>query len=220
MGKENHKRKMKGGRTDTEMYVQIGIIAILSLIIVFNFGRIYSSGGFATGIGLVSASGIIPTGVPEIYGKEMGISYDDVSPNNQYLADLTINKLSAYEDTPLNDEQLSRYVNIGSSISCEYCCGANSIVFSNGERACGCAHSFAMRGLTKYLLINHPEMTDSDILSELGKWKVLFFPEIHEQKAQVLESQGIDSNDYINLASNKYRGIEQGQASGGMVGGC
>jgi len=36
----------------------------------------------------------------------------------------------------------------------------------------------------------------------------------------VLEAQGIELN-YINLASNKYRGIEKGQqASGGMVGGC
>ncbi|KKK51713.1 hypothetical protein LCGC14_3112180, partial [marine sediment metagenome] len=30
---------------------------------------------------------------------------------------------------------------------------------------------------------------------------------------------GIELN-YINLASNKHRGIEKGQASGGMVGGC
>ena len=64
-------------------------------------------------------------------------------------------------------------------------------------------------------------MTDEEILSELGKWKVLFFPEIHEQKAQVLKSQGIDPGNYINLASNLYRGIEKGQtSSGGMVGGC
>jgi len=41
-----------------------------------------------------------------------------------------------------------------------------------------------------------------------------------EGKAQVLESNGIDSTNYINLASNKYRGIEQGAVSGGMVGGC
>ncbi|PIZ81916.1 hypothetical protein COX98_01850, partial [Candidatus Pacearchaeota archaeon CG_4_10_14_0_2_um_filter_30_11] len=96
-----------------------------------------------------------------------------------------------------------------------------SIIFNNGERACGCAHSFAMRGLAKYLLRNHPDMTNDAILSELGKWKVLFFPDIHEQKAQALEANGIDSTNYINLASNLYRGIEQGQTSGGsMVGGC
>ena len=118
-----------------------------------------------------------------------------------------------------------RYLKIGSSIACEYCCGAQSLVFSNGERACGCAHSYAMRGLAKYLLINHPEMSDLEILSELGKWKVLFFPGIHEQKAQALEANGIDYTDYVNLASNKYRGIENEAPSssgdsGGMVGGC
>ena len=80
-----------------------------------------------------------------------------------------------------------------------------------------------MSGLAKYLITEHgDEFSDDESLSELGKWKVLFFPGIHEQKAQALEAQGIDSKNYINLASNLYRGIEKGQASGGggMVGGC
>jgi len=221
MENENQ-NNLKGGKTNIEMYVQIGIIAILLIVIGFNAGRSYNSGtGLVTGVGTVSASEIIPKGIPSIYGKELGISYDDVSSNNPQLADTTINKLSQYEDKELTKEQLDRYIKIGSSISCEYCCGAKSIIFSNGERACGCAHSYAMRGIAKYLLINHPDMTNEEILSELGKWKVLFFPGIHEQKAQVLKSQGIDPSNYINLASNLYRGIEQGQSSsGGMVGGC
>ncbi len=82
-----------------------------------------------------------------------------------------------------------------------------------------------MRGLAKYLLINNPDMADAEILNELGKWKVLFFPGVHEQKAQVLKSQGIDPTNYINLASNLYRGAEKGQSAtqsggAGMVGGC
>ena len=215
---------LKGGKTNTEFYVQLGIIAVLLLVIVFNFGRLYTNSGvtgLATGIGSVSASEIIPSGTPAVYGEEIGVSYDDISPSYPRLADATIAKLTQYEDMELNDEQMQRYIRIGGSISCEYCCGAAAIIFSNGERACGCAHSYAMRGLAKYLLTEHPEMSDVEILSELGKWKVLFFPGIHEQKAQVLESQGIDSTNYINLASNLYRGIEQGQTSGGgMVGGC
>ena len=116
---------------------------------------------------------------------------------------------------------MQRYIDIGLQISCEYCCGADSIIFSNGKAACGCAHSYAMRGLAKYLIKNHgTEFTDDEILEELGKWKVLFFPGIHETKAAVLKSKGIELN-YINLASNKYRGIETGQqSSSGMVGGC
>jgi len=219
-------KKVKGGReTDTELYVQIALIAVLSLVIVFSFGKISGSGitGGVVGVGVktVSASEIIPTGVPAIYGASIGVSYDDVSPNNQRLTEATISKLSSYEDMELTSAQMERYIKIAGAISCEYCCGAASIIFSNGERACGCAHSYAMRGLAKYLITEHPDMSDSEILSELGKWKVLFFPGIHEQKAQVLEANGIDSSDYINLASNLYRGIEKGQTSGGsMVGGC
>jgi len=209
----------KTKKENTEFYVQLGVIAILTLAIAFNLGRIYSGNEVATGVESVSASSIIPKGTPAVYGAELGVKYNDISANNPGLADATINKLSQYEDTELN--QMTRYIRIGGSISCEYCCGANSIIFSNGERACGCAHSYAMRGVAKYLLIKHPDMSDEEILSELGKWKVLFFPGIHEQKAKVLEAAGIDSTNYINLASNLYRGIEQGQTSGGqMVGGC
>jgi hypothetical protein len=169
----------------------------------------------------VSASGIIPTGVPEIYGGELGISYDGVNPNDPRGADVTINVMKKIDNTlTLEGAELERYIKVVSQISCEYCCGAKSIIFDDGQPACGCAHSYAMRGLAKYLILNHPDMSDEEILSELGKWKVLFFPGIHEGKAIVLESQGIDSTNYINLASNLYRGIEKGQASGGMVGGC
>jgi hypothetical protein len=223
--------KLKGGKTtNTELYVQIVIIAALALLLTFNVGRLYDAGGLtgaATGIGIVSASEVIPKGVPAIYGDEIGVSYDGVSASNPQLADATIRKMRSYEDMTLTPEQMERYIEIlyvmNGGISCEYCCGARSIIFEDGKAACGCAHSYAMRGLAKYLLTEHPEMSDEDILSELGKWKVLFFPGIHEQKAQVLESEGIDSKDYINLASNLYRGIEKGQsASGGsgMVGGC
>ena len=212
-------------KTNTEFYVQLGIIAILALVIVFNVGRIYSGSenGIATGIESVSASNIIPKGMPAVYGTEMNVKYDDVSVNNPGLTEATIARLSQYEDMELNQEQMTRYIRIGGSISCEYCCGAKAMIFSNGERACGCAHSYAMRGLAKYLLTKHPDMTDEQILSEVGKWKVLFFPGIHEQKAKALEANGIDSTNYVNLASNLYRGIEKGQArggGGGMVGGC
>ncbi len=166
------------------------------------------------------SSKVIPKGIPSVYGSELGISYDDVSPVSPALADQTIRKLAAYDtDITLDGEDLDRYIVIGLSISCEYCCGAKSIIFPNGAAACGCAHSYAMRGLAKYLIQNHgEEFSDEQIVEELGKWKVLFFPGIHEEKAAALLSQDIDVN-YINLASNKYRGIEQG-TGGSMVGGC
>ena len=170
-----------------------------------------------------SANGVIPVGVPAIYGKELGISFDDVKASNPRLADQTIAKLSAYDRSlTLTGDKLKRYIAITSQISCEYCCGAQSIIFPDGSAACGCAHSYAMRGLAKYLLEKHAdEYTDNQILEELGKWKALFFPGKMIAKAEVLKQKGIEFN-YINLASNKYRGIEQGAQSGGggMVGGC
>ncbi|MBS3056687.1 MAG: hypothetical protein J4473_04605 [Candidatus Aenigmarchaeota archaeon] len=164
---------------------------------------------------------VVPRGKPAIYGDEIGLSYDDVSPNNPQLADVTIRKLSSYdEQIKLEGADLQRYIKIVSQISCEYCCGADSIIFSDGKPACGCAHSYSMRGLAKYLITKHPnEYTDDQILEELGKWKTLFFPTQIAQKAEILKSKGIELN-YINMASNKYRGIESGSTSGKMVGGC
>ncbi len=173
---------------------------------------------------LVQLSDVRPTGTPAIYGDELGIRYDDVSENNAALADATIRKFAQHDqEISLTGEALTRYIKIASAISCEYCCGAESVIFSNGQAACGCAHSYAMRGLAKYLIKNHgSEYTDDQILEELGKWKVLFFPGVHAEKAAVLKEKGIELN-FINLASNKYRGIEQGAQVGGgssMVGGC
>ena len=230
---QNQTEEEKTTKTDFETILQVVIITVLAMLIFYNGIKIYGASENSAGlignsiIGTVSASEITPTGVPAVYGEELGISYDDISASNSQTTESTIQILSSYEDDELSEAQLDRYVKIGSSISCEYCCGAKSLVFSNGQRACGCAHSYAMRGLEKYLLINHPDMTDVEILNELGKWKVLFFPGVHEQKAQVLKANGIDYTNqtlgYIYLASNLYRGIETQASSSGssqMVGGC
>ncbi len=221
---DEHKHKMKGGRkTNTELYVQLAIVGILIIAIVFSAGKISGSGsGFATGIGTVSASDIIPTGIPAVYGQTLGVNFDEVNPNNPQGANGNIAILKNLDNSiTLQGADLQRYIDIVLKISCEYCCGAQSIIRSDGSSACGCAHSYAMRGLAKYLITEHGDQyTDDEILSELGKWKVLFFPGIHEQKAAVMKEQGIEI-DYISLASNAYRGIEKGQTSGGgMVGGC
>ena len=206
----------KAKKNNYTLVVQIAAIAVLVGVLFFGIG------GKSSGIALVSASEIIPTGTPAIYGNELGVSYDSVSSTNPTLANQVIAKLGNLDRTiTLQGDDLQRYIDIASKISCEYCCGATSVIFSNGEPACGCAHSYAMRGLAKYLITQHGDQyTDEEILGEMGKWKVLFFPGIHEQKAQVMQAQGI-STDYVSLTSNQYRGIEKGQASSGdMVGGC
>ncbi len=204
--------------------IHIVLISVFAALVAVNQLMIFNVTGFAV-VGASSSKvtydDVIPKGIPAVYGNELGVSYDDVSPNDAQLADQTINKIAVYDNSiSLSGDGLQRYISVASQISCEYCCGAQSIIFNDGNAACGCAHSAAMRGLAKYLIQNHPDMSDDAVLEELGKWKTLFFPSILSQKAQVLKEKGIEIN-YINLASNKYRGIESGSASGGsMVGGC
>jgi hypothetical protein len=208
--------------------VSMFMLVFAVLLLAFNTYNInkLTQGNIATAAGVTqpassaSLSNVIPTGVPEVYGSELQISYDDVSANTPQKADQTIAVMADIDrEITLEGDDLDRYITIVSEISCEYCCGVKSIIFPDGKPACGCAHSYAMRGLAKHLIVNHPdEFTDDQILEELGKWKVLFFPTQMTQKAGVLADNGIEMN-YVNLASNAYRGIEKG-VSGGMVGGC
>jgi len=120
---------------------------------------------------------IIPRGVPAVYGEELGVSFDgDMNRMTSILR--------RYEDHPLDEAQMKRYKDVGLRIACEYCCNAKALIFEDGRRACGCAHSYAMRGLAKYLIINHPEEYSNDeILLELGRWKAAFFPKQTISKA-------------------------------------
>ncbi len=171
---------------------------------------------------------VIPSGTPKTYGSELKVSYDQVVQSLPILAKLD----DSISLESLGTQGKDRYIKIGLQISCEYCCGAESIIFKNGQAACGCQHSYAMRGLAKYLLKNHAsEYTDDQILEEMGKWKTLFFPKQILQKAVEFQSAGKALNT-IDLTSNKFRGFKAASsgasaAAGGsvgnlpdMVGGC
>ncbi len=207
--------------------ITIGLLAAAILVIAFNafqMGQISASQNTAPNSIADAAAGskhasnaasvgfetdVLPKGMPPIYGKEIGISYDDVSAANQQKADSTIKKLGILDQQiTLSGKDLERYIQVSGQISCEYCCGTDSIIFPDGKPACGCQHSFAMRGLAKYLIKNHGnEYTNDEVLEEMGKWKTLFFPAQMAKKALVLKEKGIEP-DYINLASNRCRGIE------------
>lgn len=128
---------------------------------------------------------VINGGAPEIYGAELGVSFDQVEPS--------MNMMKQFDPTygsqkiTLAGNDLQRYINIGLKISCEFCCGAKAIISANGEAACGCAHSQAMRGLAAYLIQNHgSEYSDDEILRELARWKGMYFP---KQMIQKMASQ-------------------------------
>lgn len=206
-----------------------GIVIVTLLATAFNSYQIMqlrngspASASLSSGKVLPAVADVIPHGVPAVYGAELGVSFDDVSPGNQRKADATIKKLARLDTSiKLTNEQMKRYISVGTQIACEYCCNAKTLVFDNGQPACSCAHSYAMRGLARYLISQHgKEFSNEQILEELGKWKTLFFPGQIQAKARMLAEKGIPLN-YVNLASNKYRGLKSGAGSNSnMVGGC
>jgi FKBP-type peptidyl-prolyl cis-trans isomerase 2 len=146
---------------------------------------------------------VVPSGVPDIYGEELGVTYSSEK------ADEMIAILRKFEDEKLDKEQLDAYIRIGMRTSCEYCCRVKTLVRKDGERACGCAHSYAMRGLAKYLILNHDDMySEDEILEEINRWKALFFPKQSIQKV-IATSKGTGAFDLSVL-----------QEMPNMVGGC
>jgi len=178
--------EQSGKKTDWEFYAQVAIVVVLAGILLYTYsGNKTEQTGSAIGsnsAGAVSAYSVVPVGVPVIYGEELGITYDDVSPNDLRKTEETITLLGNIDRVEeLEGAELDRYIDIlynqYNGIACEYCCGARSVIFSNGQAACGCAHSYAMRGLAKYLIKYHgTEFSDDEIITEVGKWKTLFFP--------------------------------------------
>lgn len=171
------------------------------------------------------------TGVPEVYGKELNVTYDGVQPAinvmKQYDPDYGNKKLN------LSAEEKQRYIKILLRVSCEFCCGAESIIFENGEAACGCDHSKAMRGLTAYLLKNHGSTySDDEIQQELAWWKTRYFPKQMVKKTSTQLISGSYTPDIASLLLNvklpKYEGAANGTAplpsdienAPSMVGGC
>lgn len=168
------------------------------------------------------AAKVMPKGIPAVYGAELGVSFDEVEKSMNIMAKMDDGKGMA------DKSQNERYVRLGVKMACEYCCGATTLVFQNGNAACGCAHSFAMRGLLKYLIQKHPDMTDEAMLEETGKWKTSFFPGPSMKKAVLLADNGVELS-YVNLQSNIYRdgkGLKSSGGTGsaavlpGQVGGC
>ena len=146
---------------------------------------------------------VIPAGIPDIYGQELGVEF------SAEKADKMIGILRQFEDEKLDKERLEAYIRIGRRTACEYCCRAKTLVRKNGERACGCAHSYAMRGLAKYLILKHyDKYSEDEILEEINRWKALFFPKQSIQKV-IATSKRSDGFDLSVL-----------QEMPNMVGGC
>lgn len=93
------------------------------------------------------------------------------------------NTLVGYSRLDLTSEQKERFIRIGTQerTACEACCGIGKgpAIDSNGNPRCGCGHNLALIGLMKYLVKNYGDKyTDQQILDEVMKWKVFFFPQL------------------------------------------
>lgn len=123
--------------------------------------------------GSLAGSEMLPHGVPDHrYGSELGLNFDDAAKAIAVLENFDRGSGAI----TLTGELKQRYIDIASQTSCEFCCGAKTLVFPDGKPACGCAHSAAMRGVALYLLQNYPQMGNSEILGEVNRWKAAFFP--------------------------------------------
>lgn len=151
-----------------------------------------------------ASSVILITGMPKIYGQELGVSY--IHPSQTAEMDKMMKIMGQFDPTyggkpiKLAGDPLKRYIDIGLRISCEFCCSAKTLITQDGRAACGCAHSQAMRGLAAYLIQNHSaEYANDQILQELARWKGLYFPKQMMQKYMDQVQSGQYSPDMAAL---------------------
>ena len=175
-----------------------GFVSLIAVLIIFNQVQISQAsallnfkGGGLTGLTLKTSSAktplaltgdptqdalavVIPRGTP-FYGEALGVSFDDPIRSLEIIAQL--DPSYGRNKVQLSQEEKERYIKIGTTptMACEYCCGATTLVFKDGRPACGCKHSWAMRGVAAYLIKNYPDLSDEEIMKEIAKWKVLFF---------------------------------------------
>ena len=236
MAKEKIEFEIKNSTIRKASFALMGIIA---MILAFNQYQLAGASGPAGITGNVALSGdtagdavtvVIPRGIPGIYGDELGVSFENPVESLDILAsmDPTYGRKKIQLET---EEEITRYIAVGSLIACEYCCGASSLVFPNGQAACGCAHSQAMRGLSAYLVKYHgDDFTDDYILRELARWKGLFFPKQMMTK-YIQENQAGQFSPDIAALMLDFEGARAGGQGGqivpanlqdlpDMVGGC
>lgn len=196
-----HKLKMEHKPFTFIEKLSYGMTALVAILILFNQVQISQASalaGFEPALKLKTSSSkhalaltgdpvqdavavVIPRGTP-FYGEALGVSFDDPIRSLETIAQL--DPSYGRNKVQLTQEQKERYIKIGTTptMACEFCCGATTLVFKDGRPACGCKHSWAMRGVSAYLIKNYPDLSDQEIMKEITKWKGLFFPKQMIQK--------------------------------------
>ncbi len=223
-------------------------VILIAALVVFNSLQILSVsaalgeksiGGFSIGGGSGKSStfkvksggdvvqnvidAILPKGTPA-YGEELGVSYDEPVTSLEILAGLE----RKIPTSQLSADEKARYINVGTKISCEFCCGAPSVIDGSGRSLCGCSHAASFQGLSKYLIKNHPtEWTDDQILAELTKWKALYYPKNMVEKGVAAVENGLALTPAVLNDRDLLKKLKTGDTSKigtadlpSMVGGC
>ena len=180
---------------------------------------------------------VAPASLP-FYGPELGLDFSSLQKINTSIKKLGIMApKQGSNPIELTKIEMERYVAIGtvSTVACEFCCSAKTLVREDGSPTCSCAHSKAMRGTAGYLLRNYPEMTNDEISYELIRLKGLFFPkQMQKRMASELAGDPADfTPDIRYLTQNlsapelkrlqtaaKESGFEPSTQGPDMVGGC
>ncbi len=217
-------------------HVVVFLVFAVAALTVFNAFQIFaitsssSSGGstFKGSINVKSSgnavndviAALIPSGTPD-YGAALSVSYDDPVTSLNILAGLD-RKIPM---SSLSEEEKKRYINIGTQISCEFCCGAPSVIDNSGRDLCGCAHAASFRGLSKYMLQSYPELSDDEILMELTRWKSLFYPKNMVEKGVAAVDNGLELTPQVLNDRELLKKIKSNDVSSigelpSMVGGC
>ncbi len=216
----------------------LALVAVAAVVLIINQWQIMAISGLTGGSGgslkgtklNVKLSGdvvqdaikaVVPTGTP-LYGVELGVSFDDPINSLNILAKLD----RQVPTSSLTEEEKARFVNVGTKISCEFCCGAPSVIDHTGRDLCGCSHAASFKGLSKYLIKNHPsEWTDDEILLELTKWKALYYPKNMVEKAVAALENGLELTPAVLNDRDLLKKISKGDTTSigdlpSMVGGC
>ncbi|MBI5733445.1 MAG: hypothetical protein HY973_00680 [Candidatus Kerfeldbacteria bacterium] len=177
-----------GKAIELSLLFLVGGVLILNqwhMVAIHNLLPAAAAGGGTAGASAqpsknsTAGADMLPHGVPARYGAELKVSFDDAAGAMPILENFD----RGAGAITLTGQLEQRYIAIASQTACEFCCGAKTLVFPDGKPACACAHSAAMRGLARYLLLKYPEMPDSEILTEVNRWKAAFFPGPTVQKA-------------------------------------
>lgn len=166
---------------------------------------------------------IMITGEPYTYGKELNVSFDRIQESIDVMKkyDPRANSFSKIDN--------ARYSNVTGKISCEFCCTVESLTYRDGKPTCDCDHAKAMRGLAAYLIKNHGNTyTDNEILTELARWKGVYFPKQMTGKLMKQIRSGTYTYDVDAILTGiklpkydfKNENLDETENVPDMVGGC